>query len=247
MTSVAIAIAFGAISLRPGPAQLVSEAISHYYYAGTLSGTIATTISAGDQVQTCLTTLQVSSPDRMYFEQKWPKSPQYSFKTISNGKHYVYPSPDSVGEDAQKRKYLVETLELHDRSILDYRGVYSVVAGMVADRSIPLDIIMGRDADLKVTNQLMSNYSDGGVRQYEDEDVNVVFCDVLHSLSSAFKMKGAFFITNSGDIRYFKVFGKIKDENSRPVDFSSEWVVKMKVNVKESIDTKLYNLDLVNN
>lgn len=246
MTSLAIALAYAGINFVPGPAQILSESISHYYTLGNLSGTIETTITAGNQKETCKTTIQISSPDRIYLDQTWPKSPNLSMKTISNGTHFVYPVPNTVGENALKRAYLVESMTDVGGDLTDYRGVYSVSSGMLTDRSIPLDIMIGRDSDLQTINKLLSNYSDGGTRDYNGEEVNVVFCDVKLSLGSEFKYKGAFFINKDRDIRYFKVYGVLVDDNNRKVETSTEWVVKVKVNDKSAIDTKLYNLDLVN-
>lgn len=246
MTSIALAIAYSATTLIPGPAQVLSEAMEHYYGAGNISGTIATTLSQGNVTQKIQTQIQFSSPDRLYFDQTPLSDPAARIRAISNGDHFVYPSPEEFDARQAKRKYLVETVFQPNGGLMTIQTMYSIFSKSVVDRSIPLEIAIGRDKDLLVISQLLSNFTDGGTRTYNEEDVTVVLCDVQHNIGSDFKLKGAFFINEKRDIRFFKVFGQMKDAAKRNVEFNAEWVVNLKVNDKKSIKPELYNLDLVN-
>ncbi|MFM9873651.1 MAG: hypothetical protein ACKVQS_09335 [Fimbriimonadaceae bacterium] len=246
MTSIALAIAYTATTLTPGPAQILSEAMEHYYNAGNMSGTISTTLSEGTVVQKIQTQLQFSSPDRLYFEQTPASDPSAKILAISNGTHLVYPSPEEFDSRVTKRPYFVEPIIQKNGGLMTIQTMYSIFSRAVVDRSIPLEIAIGRDKDLQVIARLLSNFSDGGVRSYNGEDVNVVLCDVVHQVGSEFKLKGAFFINDKRDIRYFKVFGIMKDSNKKSVEFTAEWIVNLEVNNKDAIKPALYNLDLVN-
>jgi hypothetical protein len=245
MTSIAIAIAYSATTLIPGPAQILSEAMDHYYNAGNLSGTISTTLSEGKVVQHIQTQIQYSSPDRLYFDQTLASDPLARIRAIANGEHLVYPSPEDYDAKKNKRLYLVEPIYQNSGGLMTVKTMYSIFSRSVVDRSIPLEIAIGRDKDLQVISQLLSNFSDGGVRNYNGEDVSVVLCDVVHKVGSNFKMKGAFFINEKRDIRYFKAYGILKDERKRDVEFNAEWIVNLDVNNKDAIKPELYNLDLV--
>jgi|GEM_PF-5401359 len=245
MTSIALAIAYSAVSLVPGPAQILSESMDRYYHAGNVSGTIVTTLSQGTISQSITTQIQFSSPDRIYFDQTPASDPKARIRAISNGTHLVYPSPEDFDSKKNQRLYLVEPVMQRNGGLMDVRTMYAIFSRSVVDRSIPLEIAIGRDKDLQVIAQLLSNLSDGGVRTYNGEEVSVILCDVLHKIGSDYKLKGAFFINEKRDIRYFKVFGLMKDEKKRNVEFNAEWVVNLSVNNQDVIKPELYNLDLV--
>ncbi len=245
MISAAFAIAYSATTLVPGPAQLLSDAMDRYYHAGNVAGTIATTLSEGSVVQKIRTQIQFSSPDRLFFDQALESDPKAAIRAISNGTHLVYPSPEDFDSKTNKRLYLVEPIMQRSGGLMDIRTMYAIFSRSVVDRSIPLEIVIGRDKDLQVISQLLSNFTDGGVRTYNGEEVNVILCDVLHKVGSEFKMKGAFFINETKDIRYFKAYGILKDDRRRNVEFNAEWIVNLTVNNQDAIKPELYNLDLV--
>jgi hypothetical protein len=241
ITTVALVIALSGTPAQ-SPQGKLSEAISRYFYAANVSGSIAMTISLdGTPKSKILTDLQFSTPNKLYLNQKLVSGQARDIRMISDGEFFAYTAPEA----SDRKNYVYEPIRQRNGELLDVRSLYSIITALIPDRSIPLDMIMGRPADLQTVNQLLSNYEDGGTREYNGEMVSVILCRVRPNVNLKASMKGAFFINAAGDIRYFKSYERTIDGLGREVDYEIAYEVKVKVDDREAIRSELYNLDLI--
>lgn len=245
MISLAFALAMSVQPIGSSAEQTLSDCIKHYYYAGNISGTIVATLKDRGRSANIMTRLQISSPNRLFLEQYSSINPKLRVRAISDGTRYAYPAPQPTDPNMDKTTYLVEPVLQNNGYLMDYRAMYAIISETVVDRSVPLEIAIGRDVDLKTLNSLLSNLKDGGVREYNGESVSVVIGQIKPYPSSPGKLNCAFFINPLGDLRFFKVQGVLKDATNKEIPVETEWQVQLKVNDKDSIDKTLYNTSLV--
>lgn len=245
MTTIALALAIGSPAVSLDPGQVLSDCISHYYYAGNISGTIVTTIKDRGKVATVTTRLQISSPDRFFFEQYSSVNPKLKVRAISDGKRYAYPAPRPTDPNMDTTTYLVEPVLQNNGLLMDYKAMYGIISETVVDRSVPLEIAVGRDKDLQTISSLLSKLRDGGTTEYKGETVNIVFGQFKPYPSASKSVNCAFFVNSAGDLRFFKVQGSLPGADNKPVAIETEWDVSLKVNDQTAIDKKLYSTDFV--
>lgn len=245
MTTLALALAIGNPTVFTDPGHVISNCYAHYYYAGNISGTIVTTIKDRGKVATITTRLQISSPDRFFFEQYSSVNPKLKVRAISDGKRYAYPAPRPTDPNMDSTTYLVEPVLQNNGFLMDYKGMYGIISETVVDRSVPLEIAIGRDRDLQTITSLLSKLRDGGTTEYKGETVNIVLGQFKPYPSAPKTVDCAFFINSAGDLRFFKVQGTLPDANNKPIAIETEWDVSLKVNDQSAIDKTLYSTEFV--
>lgn len=227
---------------QASPVQILSEMIGKYHYAAHLSGTIETTMKAGGQSEKIVTTLQFSSPNKIYINQVLASNPRLNIMAIADGVKFVYPKPSEVDEKTFSSGYLSEPIEQRGGGLLNVRSMYSILTAMLPDRSIPLDILMGRPVDLENVNLVLSDFEDGGTREYNGETVSVIFCRVKRTKDLPPTLKGVFFINGAYDLRYFKVYERAQDATGRILDFEMEYNVNARIGDSSVVNKELYDL-----
>jgi hypothetical protein len=153
------------------PAKLVSKMLRYYFEAQSLTGTIMYTATDGTGQVQVQTVLQFEKPSRIYLRQnKGGKTPQ-QWLLVSDGKHFAYDPPAQLQNDLTgSAPRLVEPVwQVVDKGPTgqimgnySVRQIYAVEAPGLADRSIPLDVAIGRPEDLQHDNlQWMTVTADG--------------------------------------------------------------------------------------
>jgi hypothetical protein len=186
LTTLALAIAF----VQPAPqqvnpaSQLVSKMLAYYTDAQSLTGTILYTATDGQGKVQLQTTLQFERPSKLYIRQSKPGGGQQWLVT-SDGKYFSYDAPGHLlgvrqgsglvtGVEGSRTTRLVEKVQQID-GVLDVGRIYAVAAyASLGDRSVPLDVAIGRKEDLKHDVLMWMTVESGGKVQVNGVDANLV-------------------------------------------------------------------------
>jgi len=150
-------------------AALVSKMLAYYNDAKTFAGTIRMVQTAGNKQAIVTTELQAELPAKLYLRQELKASyGSDSWLVTSNGEYFSYQPPEGV-----EGRRLVEPVE-HARGSHDVRSIYAAIVKSIYDRSTPLDIVIGRTADLRYRNLQWVNVKLQGETQIGEDTVTVV-------------------------------------------------------------------------
>lgn len=137
----------------PSPAALVSRMLERYHGAQTLSGTIRFTQAAGPATLVIETVVQYEWPSQLaIIQRKTGKEPQ-TWRLISDGELFTYEiPPDLIAGQAPaaggRPRRLFEKV-VQNGVVHTVRDIYGIGARGLGDRSVPLDIAIGRRGDLQ--------------------------------------------------------------------------------------------------
>ncbi len=127
------------------PAALVSRMIGRYSKANSLVGTIRFTQQLASASIGIDTELQVEKPSKLYIRQVRRSSDPRQWLVTSNGNMFSYNAPFERSRPGER---LVEPVS-QGGAKQDVRQIYSAVTASIGDRSMPLDVLIGRVEDLK--------------------------------------------------------------------------------------------------
>lgn len=240
--------------------QLVSKMLQYYYEAQSLTGTITYTASDGQGQVQVVTTLQFERPSKLYMKQVKVGGQAHQWLVTSDGKQFSYDSPyglmgsepGKIGTPGGRSRRLVESVKqpVPDQIVvdssgkrhlkmadLDVRQIYAITAATIGDRSVPLDIAIGRLEDLqhdklewmtlalngKLTfNGAEGNLIEGQWRQYGDQVSDPA------GAPGDFKM----LITDDGRLLSYLVHRKVGHNKTDERDLTETWVVDLTPNGK---------------
>jgi hypothetical protein len=258
LTTLALAIAFVQPAYPQGNAasQVVSKMLAYYSSSQTLTGTILYTATDGQGKAQLQTTIQYEKPSKLYIRQvKGGNNPQQWLVT-SDGKFFSYDAPGHLlgvkqgsglvtGQEGSRTTRLVERVNQID-GVLDVGRIYAVAAyGSLGDRSMPLDVAIGRKEDLshdvlmwmtvesggKVElNGVQANLIKGKWRPYGDMKANEGFPPGLYEM----------LITDEGKLLRYQVDQWVGSKNGSEVKLRETWDVDLTVN--GTTDSKLFRL-----
>ncbi|HVT14110.1 MAG TPA: hypothetical protein VHE55_17745 [Fimbriimonadaceae bacterium] len=144
-----LALSFALIASPPqntGSA-LVSKMLKYYSAAKTMTGTITYTATDGAGKVELVTTLQYERPSKLYIRQTKDKPHPLQWLVLSDGDKFSYGhNPDTF--DVQRDR-LTEAVRQVGMSY-DIGSIYAIAAPEgLGDRSVPLDVAIGRHEDLQ--------------------------------------------------------------------------------------------------
>ncbi|MBS1718129.1 MAG: hypothetical protein JSS72_10415 [Armatimonadetes bacterium] len=142
------------------PAQLLTRVFMRYMTAERLTAKITLKVTTGMGDSGVMDTIiQYEKPSLVYIKQSQGSENKY---IISDGKMFTYPRPPYVHGDSSQ---FIEPVVNHGFP-LDTRDIYGVGAVALLDRSIPLDILMGRAVDVKQAATCWIDLRDAGTVDY---------------------------------------------------------------------------------
>lgn len=171
MISLVLAAQGGAPASAQGneAAALVSKMLAYYNDAKTFAGTIRMVQTAGNKQAIVTTELQAELPAKLYLRQDLKANyGSDSWLVTSNGEYFSYQPPEGV-----EGRRLVEPVE-HARGSHDVRSIYAAIVKSIYDRSTPLDIVIGRTADLRFRSYQWVSVSVLGETQVGEDTCTVV-------------------------------------------------------------------------
>lgn len=162
-------LAGSAISEQERAAVLLGEVWARYAAAPSLDGTLRTHIfENGRQISTIDTRLSFvrEGAGRIFIKQEYwklsdPAGTREEYLVTGDGQYLSYNMPfQTFNREEHQHRRLTEEIGGTDASV---GGQYAIVVNSIKDRSVPLDIAIGRDADLEVLKKTW-----GEIRLVED-------------------------------------------------------------------------------
>ncbi|HWA83149.1 MAG TPA: hypothetical protein VG820_06950 [Fimbriimonadaceae bacterium] len=180
LATLALSFALVGSPVQNSGSALVSKMLKYYSGAKTMTGTITYTASDGSGKVQLVTTLQYERPSKLYIRQAKGNPNPRQWLVVSDGTTFSYGhNPDTFDGHQDRLKESVRQVD----TVLDVDGIYAISATEgLADRSVPLDIAIGRKEDLshdilmwvnvdlagKTTENGAANLVKGGWRPYGD-------------------------------------------------------------------------------
>lgn len=229
--------------LAPGqdrtPSQLVSAMLARYNGAQSMTGSITFTQSAGDSSGQIVTQLQFERPAKLYIRQE-KKTANAQVRIITcDGKHFTYDKPnDGYGFGSGR---LIEPVKVGNLN-LTLGEIYAISAAKsIPDRSVPLDIAIGRKEDLEFIRSQWTNLRAGPSKEQGGEALSIVMGDWREYGSAPVTGRFQLSIGPSGDLRQYAIQETLVVEGQQ-ISVLSRWDVDLKVN--GAPDQKLFKLVL---
>jgi len=235
-------------------AQLVSKMLAYYSNAPTMTGTITLTASDGKGQVQVVTHLQYQRPSKLYIRQEKEGRDPLQWLTVSDGKLFSYDSPANL--PGRQHRLIESVYQLianeftSDGSAVhrDYNvgEIYSVVAeASLGDRSVPLDIAIGRVEHLNHDVLTWMTVESGGKATLNGTDVNVIngkWREYGNQVSDPQYAPGTYemLITDGGKLVRYTIKRKVGPKESGGVLLTEAWDVDLTVNGKP--DPNLFRL-----
>lgn len=227
--------------------QLVSKMLQHYSDAKSLTGTITYTATDGTGQAQLVTTLAYDKPSRLYVLQKKGGKEPKQWLIVSDGKKFSYDVPDDlVGSQSRHVTEPVRQTVIDDatsKPVLvnyDIGRIYTVGAPGLGDRSVPLDIAIGRREDLQHDVLMWMTVEANGKTKVNGLEVN--------SIVGKWRPYGDYFvrdpnfppgryemlIADDGRLMRYSVFRYIGTSGNQAVALKETWDVDLDLNGKPS-------------
>lgn len=207
---------------------LISKAMSRYYDAKSLRGTIQLVQEAKGVSVGILTQIQFDQPGTIYLHQEQGGSQPAQFTLISDGKTFSYDRP---GQSLGPRRF-VEDVTQHGYS-QTFREMYAASVRSILDRSPALDFVIARREDLQaVRERIGAREVSGTVQIAEGKTAYVVSCNWHDIPGEDATGKIQFYIGAEGDLyrivrtqRY-----RVADKMAETLVITSTWNLDIAVN-----------------
>jgi hypothetical protein len=160
LIALCLLVAQPAPAASPTPAEVVSRMLARYAAANTLTGTIRFVQSAqGSSLQIDTRIQYDRAAAKLYIRQVRAGPSADSWLVVSDGRIFTYDTP--VGFDDPRGKRLYERLDQGGGVVLDLGGVYAASTLSLGDRSLPLDVAIGRIEHLRFRRNQWVNLTFG--------------------------------------------------------------------------------------
>jgi|GEM_PF-851230 len=237
-------------------AELVSKMLAYYAEAKSMTGTITLTATANGQGNAQLvTTLQYELPSKLYISQVNGGPHLMRWLVTSDGKSFSYDRPDNL--PLAPRQRLVEPVyqaiptELNKDGTYVHRNytvkeIYAVVArDSLGDRSVPLDIAIGRRDNLAHDDLTWMTVESGGKTTLNGVQANIVNGKWREFGNEATDLNHApgnyqMVITDEGRLLQYTISYLVGDLKGVQAMLRETWDVDLTVNGKP--DERLFQL-----
>jgi hypothetical protein len=243
--SAAIVLSQDAQPAAPTPQALISQMVSKYAKAPTLNGAIeAEILVKGERVRVS-TEVSYVRPNRLAIRQAESFKGTRNYLVVSDGVGFVYSNPV---EDLRKREPLLyepavrtnpprpENNFQRTLESLTIGDIYVAGSQSLADRSVPLDLAIGRREDLEFLQGQLVEVKDGGDVVFNGQRARRIFgpwrpfAQAAHALAQY-----ELFITPEADLvgyrmtENFRVKGEGRNAREVDVQMVSTWKVAFQV------------------
>lgn len=207
---------------------LISKAMSRYYDAKTLSGTIQLVQEAKGVSVGISTQIQFDQPSNIYIHQERGGSQPEQYTLVSDGKRFSYDRP---GQSLGPRRFVEDVTQHGYRQ--SFREMYAASVRSILDRSPALDLVIARREDLEALRQRIGARDvSGTVNVGNGKTAYVVTCNWHDIPGEDATGKIQFVIGAEGDLyqvvrtqRY-----RVADKMAETITITSTWNVNVSVN-----------------
>lgn len=226
------------------PVEQPAEAIERVIKANSnqlcAKGKISLLVKSSQDSLKVNTDFQYLSPNKVYIRQdSLGKSRRYTL-LVSDGKSFVY-SPQQLTQVPAKTDFIAEPVRDAKGDLLVVRDMYTVAQTFFIDRSIPLDIVMGRVDNSMHLSKILTDLKFG-------EDV-VVGEEKLKTINGLMRVD----YNSPAAIPFQMVIGENKiyqmvtkesfvDDSKRTQIITFNWTVDYALNDEKVLDEKLFVL-----
>jgi hypothetical protein len=250
-TVLVTCFAFGTVQQVPSESasQLISRMIARYNSARSIQGTIRSKQSAKGVIVDTLTEIAIDGQQKLSLRQIRTGGKGGAYYVVANGQFFAYDRPENVAGKAR----FVEP-QMSKGQPMTVRDIYIVVGYVIAEKSVPLDLLFSRMDDLRAArNQWGKSFKYGETVTVGQRKGRVVIGTYLPYPEAASSGRLEMVISEEGDLlRYSEsnsfVFQvpEVRDDNNRVVTpavnetilITTVWDVDVKVN--EAVDPKLF-------
>jgi len=221
------------------PASLISRMIARYNSARTLQGAMVSRQTARGVVVETRTELAIDGTLKLSLRQaRLGKEPK-NYYAVSDGQYFAYDRPEGVGGAPRFKEP-----QFSKGAPMTVRDLYMIVGFVIAEKSVPLDLVFSRRDDLvAIRNQWGPTFQFGGNITYRGKKASVVRGTYLPYPGAAKPGNLEMVISEEGDLmRYTEQTSfavKIPDQNlTELVQVRTDWEVDIKIN--EPVEPKLF-------
>lgn len=214
----------------PSPAGLISKMFAKYYSAQTVSGKIHYTVSAPTGSATLDTEVQIERPGKLYIRQ---------FKTGGDKKVWIVTADGtSVSYGAPKGTPVPDNQRLQEKvgpmwPLKDLRDAYAAASLSIEDRSVPLDIAVGKTTDLDHFRYQLKSLKNEGTTQVDGKTAYVLGGDWSEYGDAPVSGKFQLVVSETGELYRYVVrcVVAVPDaKNIPPQPITQTWDVNLVVN-----------------
>lgn len=223
MTSLLALSALLSASQEVSASKLISEMFSKYSSAQTMTGSIRLQQSVGQQGGVLLTDLQFERPGKLYINQTAQSPKSKSWLVTADGKRFSYQDPI---EGSSKR--LIETMKPEGKS-LTIADVYTASSKSIGDRSVPLDIAIGRNEDLRFVSGQWASLQYAGSFETEGVQLHRIVGDWRAYGNAAVSGKFTLLMTQAHELKRY-IVEETWQINGQSMPVMSVWNVDLKLN-----------------
>lgn len=215
----------------PKPAELISKMLARYAEAKSLTGKIEYSQTAGQTSVKGQTELQYLRPDKLYVQQvfnSWRGKETY--RIVSDGKRFVYNLPERLREPGHYDE-LTERVQQQGRN-LEVRDMYGIGASGLFDKSVPLDIAIGRIDDLKIFRAQLATVNYLGQEKIDGQEAFLIGGEWKQYAEAAVSGSYKMAITDGGDLLAYSIKETVAQADAKlpPTDVVTSWKVMLTVN-----------------
>jgi len=153
------------------PTEMVGRMLAKYSKATTLTGEITWTQQVKESSIVTKTTLQFDLPSKLYIRQERGGASSKGMFVVSDGTTFSYPVPPDLPSKLGER--LSESVMLGGKS-QTVRDIYSVISKSLIDRSLPLDVSIGRLEDLKFLRSQWVTMEVSGTATIDNNEITII-------------------------------------------------------------------------
>lgn len=236
-TAICVALLSRGSAPQANPGKYLSAMFARYYAAKTLVGTITLTQGVGSESGVVETMLQYERPAKIYVGQRLKTASGRTWLLTSDGKHFSYDKPDVTDHRGGR---LVEAMK-NKEGTLDIGGIYAAAAQSLGDRSVPLDVAIGRRQDLDFVRRQWATVNAGDEVDVDGVKYLKIFGSWREYGDAVVTGKYAILVSADGDLREYVVTEPIV-VNGQETTVTSSWSVRLKVDATP--DEKLFKVIL---
>lgn len=229
-----------AVGAKPSAASILGRVFARYATAERVTGKILHSATGGGGTAGMETELQYERPSRLYLRQQKPGDP-IDFLITSDGKHFSYNAPVRQLPYVDPKERMVEPVQtpfaLHTVPL-----IYAAGSDAIKDRSVPLDIAIGRTEDLQFVRATWANLLYVGLQSVNGKECHVIRGD--HRVNGSSPVSGRFEIavTAEYDLVRYQIIQRFAPPTNPEamVDVLFNWDVSLEVN--GTVDPKLFRV-----